>query len=411
MHHAHNPHFKSALLHDLSTMRTAWVLNTFLLSCFRAHQPLGVAAKEAARPTFAFADAAGFFPCGSKRRAALLRPSILCEGDLSGSKAPDKSMKRSRTSLHGLRLLCQRSASAVGPRSAQPTQRLRITEEMMRRAEMYREYSCYRASRRDMPAARALLDLRSFDEFHQGHLPDSTSIPVDELEDRLYELPPPYEEAISLFGHPNQLARARHVVGKHRWRVEAEIDCLLAPAAWRERSISGAESRPVWKPSDLLAEFFSSEAGRLWARSRKDGGIALDVGCGAGRDAVLMKQALGPPWRVIGIDNDAGRASTTPHAPAALRAVRVQSHVETYPTTGRCSQRGPAPCPPCLSDTSLAPLSRPMPLTAVLSRVSTRWASALAATFRGVHHSFRPPLEHKLQILQSYMVQLQRTST
>ncbi len=55
---------------------------------------------------------------------------------------------------------------------------------------------------RDVPAAEALalyertpglfvLDVRSPAEYRNGHIPDSHLIPVDELEDRLTELPPP----------------------------------------------------------------------------------------------------------------------------------------------------------------------------------------------------------------------------
>ncbi len=153
-----------------------------------------------------------------------------------------------------------------------------------------------------------LVDVRPQQDFEENHFIGSTSIPVDELLQRLFELPPPYEKPISIVGSKKQLVVAREILESHRWRIDREIETDLSP--WRsETSLSGRASRPVWEPNELLHEFFTSSRGKAWCSARESG-VALDVGCGAGRDAVLMAQILGPSWQVIGVDNDAGARTT-----------------------------------------------------------------------------------------------------
>lgn len=63
--------------------------------------------------------------------------------------------------------------------------------------------------RRKSGARRVMLDLRPAEDFRREHLKGSTSIPVDELEPRLLELPPPFAQPVSIVG--NQEVRAQHV--------------------------------------------------------------------------------------------------------------------------------------------------------------------------------------------------------
>lgn len=53
---------------------------------------------------------------------------------------------------------------------------------------------------RNVDVRRVVVDLRSREDFDRKHLVGATSIPADELEARLLELPPPFGEAISLAG-------------------------------------------------------------------------------------------------------------------------------------------------------------------------------------------------------------------
>lgn len=55
--------------------------------------------------------------------------------------------------------------------------------------------------RRRSDARRVVLDLRPAEEFRREHLEGSTSMPVDELESRLLELPPPFAQPVSIVGN------------------------------------------------------------------------------------------------------------------------------------------------------------------------------------------------------------------
>ena len=166
----------------------------------------------------------------------------------------------------------------------------------------------------------ALLDVRSRTDFESGHLLHSTSIPLDELSQRLYELPPPFEEPIGLLGSDTkQLEEARKILERHRWTIDQEI--LSEVLVGKEPIVKGGSSRPIWKPNELLDEFFRSEKGREWY-SRRKSGVALDIGCGAGRDAVLMARILGPSWLVVGVDNDAGVSFSVHQVQASLSLIR-----------------------------------------------------------------------------------------
>lgn len=55
--------------------------------------------------------------------------------------------------------------------------------------------------RRQSGAAAVLLDLRPSYDFCRGHFVGATSIPADELEPRLLELPPPFGEPVSIVGN------------------------------------------------------------------------------------------------------------------------------------------------------------------------------------------------------------------
>lgn len=55
--------------------------------------------------------------------------------------------------------------------------------------------------RRKAGARRVVLDLRPGAKFRKRHIEGSTSIPIDELEPRLLELPPPFGQPVSIVGN------------------------------------------------------------------------------------------------------------------------------------------------------------------------------------------------------------------
>lgn len=65
-----------------------------------------------------------------------------------------------------------------------------------------------------------------------------------------------------------------------------------------EKEVGGSSVR-TWSPNDFLKQVLGDllDRGQL-----KNKGVAVDFGCGSGRDLVYMADML-PGWRVIGLDN------------------------------------------------------------------------------------------------------------
>merc|ERR1712087_333347 len=123
--------------------------------------------------------------------------------------------------------------------------------------------------------APVLIDLRPRLRFLESHLVGSASIPLSTLRERLFELPPPGEWLLTLFGSQEELA---------------EASCLLAPKGWTPRHLdagnldvwrshpteAGPSSMCSWRPNSFL--YASLRALRL--NHETSSGLALDLGCG-----------------------------------------------------------------------------------------------------------------------------------
>lgn len=176
-----------------------------------------------------------------------------------------------------------------------------------------------------------LIDLRSSAEFTHGHLAGACSMPLSELETRMFELPPPGEWPISLVGNANEVAAAQ---------------ALLSPKGWTaaERALDGDDgaqlddrsaSAPAWRPNAFLwavmrelAAMRDSEPARKDVSFLAAEGTAADLGCGSGRDAVFLSRELCgeasmPRWSVVGLDNHQG-ALERGRALAASAGARVR---------------------------------------------------------------------------------------
>jgi hypothetical protein len=78
------------------------------------------------------------------------------------------------------------------------------------------EYKLYRSQNLPLNGP-TVIDVRSGQEFATSHIIGATNIPLDELDNRLFELPPPLEEPIHLYGETEQqLTGAREILEKYR---------------------------------------------------------------------------------------------------------------------------------------------------------------------------------------------------
>jgi len=141
-----------------------------------------------------------------------------------------------------------------------------------------------------------VIDLRSRADFKSRHLTGSASLPANELRERMFELPPPQEWPLTLIGSTADLAAAREVLHPRGWRFEERDTC--EPSFWCDQYAAAGESElQTWRPNAFLAHVVRE------LKHTAEGGLALDIGCGSGRDAVFLAQELGDNWDVVGIDN------------------------------------------------------------------------------------------------------------
>ena len=207
-----------------------------------------------------------------------------------------------------------------------------------------------------------LIDVRTCETFAVGHVAGATNIPLEDLTRRMFELPAPHESPLTLCAAcPEELADASALLGGKGWHIVHEHSFCAFRASPNEQPShygfdweTGNESVSCWRPSaflrETLAASLTSEFGALnqlmqahgafpakrstpqtvsgmgerAARGDEEnvgwnpGGkktdatgqqrprfVALDLGCGSGRDAVHMALTLPKDvdWQVIGVDN------------------------------------------------------------------------------------------------------------
>lgn len=172
----------------------------------------------------------------------------------------------------------------------------------------------FSTERQELLGHRALLDLSP--GAGAAAVSHGTRVGIDELESGAvsFWLPPPFEEPVDLMGPGREVDRAARWLSDHGWRVGQRFPDASAESVARAlgAEVGGAGGRPrvkSFRPNAFLQvllespRFDAAVAERLRALG---GGVALDLGCGSGRDAVYLSQRLGATWRVVGADNHRG---------------------------------------------------------------------------------------------------------
>lgn len=138
---------------------------------------------------------------------------------------------------------------------------------------------------------RSFLDVRPLDLAQATPALDAVNIPLDELSVRQHELPPK-SQTICLTDDPDWSPRAAE------WLARGGRRCEFVPFQSAQDLTPGR----LWEPHPLTLE----------AIAALPPGQCLDLGCGAGRDAIYLASA---GWSVVAVD----------HLPDAIQRGRLSA--------------------------------------------------------------------------------------
>ncbi len=132
----------------------------------------------------------------------------------------------------------------------------------------------------------AVLDVRSTEAFCRLHRGRAVNVPLEELAQRIHEMPPP-EQPIIVFDDNAERASVAAEILRARGRIVAEV---VTDRDWLRAgpTETGPSTAALWRPHALLEEALRISAS-TWPGNA--GRTALDLACGSGRDAVFLARA------------------------------------------------------------------------------------------------------------------------
>mgnify|MGYP005748931387 CR=1 FL=1 len=139
--------------------------------------------------------------------------------------------------------------------------------------------------------AEAWLDFRSDQDYQQGHLPNAAHFEWPNLTEQLNQLPAP-PSALGLIAPENQLNEIQAFLQSKAYQIVETIPSDQFNVT--QPGLVMGKSPQLWSPTPILQTFVQNEITRP--------GLALDLGCGGGRDAVFLAEQ---GWQVTAIDNQA----------------------------------------------------------------------------------------------------------
>ncbi|MDX1353750.1 MAG: methyltransferase domain-containing protein [Thiomicrorhabdus sp.] len=175
--------------------------------------------------------------------------------------------------------------------------------------------------------ADGIIDLRSLEDFKQGHLKNATWLSWQILPESLNALPAAPAK-LYLVGGKDEIEAASILLDTKGYEVVGSLVIHSAQAMqdWSKQLPglveSGAKSKTLWSPCNLVAEFVTllDESKLCFNPTEKARPSVLDIGCGGGRDAIFLAKNR---MDVIAIDQEA-KVLKRSKALAALSGANVK---------------------------------------------------------------------------------------
>ncbi|ACV27832.1 rhodanese-like domain-containing protein [Kangiella koreensis] len=143
-----------------------------------------------------------------------------------------------------------------------------------------------------------IIDLRPVEQYRQGHIQGATNIPLSEIEDCWYELPPK-DTTLILFTNTNDHQDVQSLFERQQYPIEAVF--TAEDFTEQERSsknwVTDHNSRRLWRASPLLEDYIELIEQHLPDTEP----LAFDIGCGSGRDSIFLGLH---GFRVLAIDRN-----------------------------------------------------------------------------------------------------------